>query len=422
MQVIVIGGGIAGLATALALHAAGIAVRVYESAPKMGAVGVGINIQPNAVRELTELGLGDELARNAIATAELAYYSKHGQLIWSEPRGIAAGYRWPQYSIHRGALQMILYEAVCARIGHGNVRTGHTLETFEQDADGVTARFVNRATGATLEPARGDILIGADGIHSTVRRHFYPDDTLHFGGQLMWRAAVDWTPFLSGRSMIIAGHRDQKVVAYPMRALADGRVQMNWIAELGRPGGPPPREDWNRQVDKSVFIEQFRDWKFDWLDVPAMIEATEVSYEFPKIDRNPVERWTFERVTLAGDAAHPMHPVGSQAGSQAIIDGRVIAWHLATCKEPRAALQRYQEERLPVMRDITLGNRTLGPEVVMQIVEDRAPGGFADLDDILPPAELAARAAEFKEKAGFAVEALNRRASYSVNPVNPVNQ
>ena len=196
---------------------------------------------------------------------------------------------------------------------------------------------------------------------------------------------------------------------------------MNWIAELGRPGGPPPREDWNRQVDKSVFIEQFRDWKFDWLDVPAMIEATEVSYEFPKIDRNPVERWTFERVTLAGDAAHPMHPVGSQAGSQAIIDGRVIAWHLATCKEPRAALQRYQEERLPVMRDITLGNRTLGPEVVMQIVEDRAPGGFADLDDILPPAELAARAAEFKEKAGFAVEALNRRASYSVNPVIPVN-
>ena len=411
----VIGGGIGGLSAALSLHAAGIGVKVFESVPQMSAVGVGINIQPNAVRELTELGLGDELARNAVATAELAYYSKHGQLIWSEPRGIAAGYHWPQYSIHRGVLQMILYEAVCARIGRDNVVAGHTLASFEQDIAGVTAQFVDRATGAKLDSARSDILIGADGIHSTVRRHYYPNDEVHFGGQLMWRAAVDWAPFLTGRSMVIAGHRDQKVVAYPMLTLPDGRVQMNWIAELGRPGGPPPREDWNRRVDKSVFLEQFRAWKFDWLDVPAMIEATGVSYEFPKIDRNPVERWTFGRVTLAGDAAHPMHPVGSQAGSQAIIDGRVIAYHLATCKDPQEALQRYQDERLPVMRDITLGNRTLGPEVVMQIVEERAPQGFKNLHDILPQSELTERAAEFKIKAGFAIEALNRRASYTVH-------
>ena len=414
MQVMVIGGGIGGLSTALSLHAAGIGVKVFESVPQMSAVGVGINIQPNAVRELTELGLGDELARNAVATAELAYYSKHGQLIWSEPRGIAAGYHWPQYSIHRGTLQMILYEAVCTRIGRDNVVAGHTLASFEQDTAGVTAQFVDRATGAKLDSARSDILIGADGIHSTVRRHYYPNDEVHFGGQLMWRAAVDWAPFLTGRSMVIAGHRDQKVVAYPMLTLPDGRVQMNWIAELGRPGAPP-REDWNRRVDKSVFLEQFRAWKFDWLDVPAMIEATDVSYEFPKIDRNPVERWTFGRVTLAGDAAHPMHPVGSQAGSQAIIDGRVIAYHLATCKDPQEALQRYQDERLPVMRDITLGNRTLGPEVVMQIVEERAPAGFKNLHDILPQSELTERAAEFKIKAGFAIEALNRRASYTVH-------
>ncbi len=413
MQVIVIGGGIGGLSTALALHAAGIPVRVFESVPEMAAVGVGINIQPNAVRELTELGLGEELARNAVATAELAYYSKHGQLIWSEARGIAAGYLWPQYSIHRGRLQMILYDAVRSRIGSDNILTGHALQSFAQDADGVTAHFIDRATGANLESARGDILIGADGIHSAVRRHYYPNDEVHFGGQLMWRAAVDWAPFLTGRSMIIAGHRDQKIVAYPMLTLPDGRVQMNWIAELGRPGAPP-REDWNRRVDKSVFAAQFSSWKFDWLDVPAMIDATDVSYEFPKIDRNPVERWTFGRVTLAGDAAHPMHPVGSQAGSQAVVDGRVLAWHLATCKDPLQALQRYQDERLPAMRDITLGNRTLGPEVVMQIVEERAPDGFTNLHDILPPAELASRAAEFKEKAGFAIEALNRRASYSV--------
>ena len=415
MQVLVIGGGIGGLSAALSLHAAGIAVKVFESVPSIGAVGVGINIQPNAVRELTELGLGEVLAANAVATAELAYYSRHGQLIWSEARGIAAGYRWPQYSIHRGTLQKLLYEAVCARIGAANVVTGHTLDGFTQDEAGVTAHFVDRAGGARLDSARGEILIGADGIHSAVRRHFYPADQVHFGGQLMWRAAVSWTPFLTGRSMVIAGHRDQKIVAYPMLELPDGRVEMNWIAELGRPGGAPPREDWNRRVDKSVFLEQFRAWKFDWLDVPAMIEATDVSYEFPKIDRNPVERWTFGRVTLAGDAAHPMHPVGSQAGSQAIIDGRVIAYHLDTCKDPQEALQRYQDERLPVMRDITLGNRTLGPEVVMQIVEERAPAGFKNLHDILPQSELTERAAEFKIKAGFAIEALNRRASYTVH-------
>jgi len=414
MRVIVVGGGICGLSTALALHAAGIEVRVYEAVPKLGAVGVGINIQPNAVRELIELDLGDELASKAIATAELAFYSKHGQRIWSEPRGLAAGYNWPQYSIHRGTLLMILYEAARARIGDDHIFLSHSLDSFSQDERGVTARFVDRADGGKLEPVRGDVLIGADGIHSAVRRHYYPNDEVRFGGQLMWRAAVEWSPFLTGRSMIIAGHRDQKVVAYPMLALPGGKVQMNWIAELGS-SAAPPREDWNRRVDKSVFLERFRSWKFDWLDVPAMIEATDVAYEFPKIDRDPIDRWTFGRVTLAGDAAHPMHPVGSQAGSQAIVDGRVLAYQLATCGDPQQALQRYQDERLPAMRDIALGNRTLGPEIVMQVVEERAPGGFSNLDDILPPAELAWRAAEFKEKAGFAVDALNRRASYSVH-------
>jgi 2-polyprenyl-6-methoxyphenol hydroxylase-like FAD-dependent oxidoreductase len=214
--------------------------------------------------------------------------------------------------------------------------------------------------------------------------------------------------------MIIAGHRDQKVVAYPMLTLPDGRVLLNWLAELARPSAPP-REDWSRAVDKSVFAREFRDWRFTWLDVPALIDATDVSYEFPKIDRNPVARWTFGNVTLVGDAAHPMHPAGAQAGSQAIIDGRVLAYQLAACKDPREALQRYQDERLPLMRDITLGNRALGPEVVMQIVEERAPGGFTNIDDVLSPAELAAHATEFKERAGFAVEALNRRPSYSVN-------
>ena len=413
MKAIIIGGGVGGLTTALMLHARGIDCEVFEQADAVRELGVGINTLPHAIRELKELGLLERLDAVAIRTHELFYANRFGQTVWHELRGLEAGFDVPQFSIHRGKLQGVIYQAARARLGEGKIHTGHRLGSFTQDEGGVSAFFFDRS-GSHIKTARGDVLIGADGIHSFVREALFPKEgPALWNGTMLWRGAVDWPQFMTGRSMIIAGHRDQKIVAYPMLTLPDGRVQMNWIAELGRPGAPP-REDWNRRVDKSVFAAPFSSWNFDWLDVPAMIDATDVSYEFPKIDRNPVERWTFGRVTLAGDAAHPMHPVGSQAGSQAVVDGRVLAWHLATCKDPLQALQRYQDERLPAMRDITLGNRTLGPEVVMQIVEERAPDGFTNLHDILPPAELASRAAEFKEKAGFAIEALNRRASYSV--------
>lgn len=417
MKVIIVGGGIGGLSAALSLQAAGIQAEVFEAAPNITALGLGIHLQPNAVRELTELGLGEELNRQAVPIEELAFYSKRGQLIWSEPRGRLAGYRWPQYAINRGTLQMILLQAVEARLGRAAVHAGRKLVSFDQDNAGVTAHFVDSQTGTPMAPVRGDVLVGADGIHSVVRKHFYPDQTLRFGGQLMWRCAVPAAPFLTGRTMIIAGHRNQKLVLYPMLPLPDGRVMLNWITELGQSGDGPPREEWNRKVDKARFAHAFESWRFDWIDVPGLIDAGVEVFEFPKVDRDPIDRWTFERITLLGDAAHPMHPVGSQAGSQAVVDARSLAFHLAACRaDPREGLVRYEAERLPPMREIALENRTLGPEVVMELVEERAPQGFKDIHDVLSAQELQERADAFKRLAGFAVEALNNRQSYDVSP------
>ena len=417
MEVLVIGGGIGGLSTALSLHAAGYGVKVFETAPKLAAVGLGIHLQPNAVRELTELGLGDKLKSEAVAIEELAFCNRHGQFVWREPRGLQAGYRWPQYAINRGTLQIILLDAVLERIGKENVLTGHQLKSFEQDADGVDAHFVNPESGESRGSYRGDVMIGADGIHSTVRRHFYPDQELRFGGQLMWRSAVVAPPFLSGKSFVIAGHRDQKIVAYPMRTFPDGNISLNVITELGKSGDATPREEWNRKVDKSKFAGAFANWRFEWLDIPALIDSIEEVYEFPKIDRDPVDKWTFGRVTLIGDAAHPMHPVGSQAGSQAVVDARAVAYHLAMNRDkPTEGLLAYEAERLPVMRKLALENRTLGAEVVMDIAEEKAPDGFADISEILSESELQERADAFKLLAGFGISELNDRRSYSVVP------
>jgi 2-polyprenyl-6-methoxyphenol hydroxylase-like FAD-dependent oxidoreductase len=416
MDVIVVGGGIAGLSAALSLHAAGQSVKVFESAPRIEALGLGIHLQPNAVRELTELGLGDVLRENAVSIDELAFCNRHGQFIWREPRGTNAGYGWPQYAINRGTLQVLLLDAVRSRIGEAGVLTGHKLASFSQDAEGVSADFIDTLTGKSLGTHRGDVLIGADGLHSVVRQSFYPDQELRFGGQLMWRGAVVAKPFLSGKSFIIAGHKNQKVVAYPMLTLPDGNIMLNVITELHQIESTP-REEWNRKVDKSKFDYAFRDWRFDWLDLPALIDSLEVVYEFPKIDRDPVDRWTFDRVTLIGDAAHPMHPVGSQAGSQAVVDGRSVAYHLARhCNDPQLGLLAYEAERLPAMKELALQNRTLGPEVVMDIAEERAPGGFTDVGEVLTREELQERADSFKKLAGFSVAELNARHSYSVAP------
>ena len=414
MKVLVIGAGIGGLSAALSLHQAGIPARVFESVAELSSLGAGINLQPNAVRELDELGLGAELAATGIATAHWSCYNKHGQLIWSEPRGVGAGYRWPQYSIHRGQLQQLLWRTALERLGAENVLTGHHLASFHQDESGVTARFVDRRTGKPLPGDRGDILIGADGIHSAVRASFYPNEgPPRYCGEMQWRASVEGEPFLDGRTQAIIGHRDQRFLAYPMsREASDrGRSLINWIAELRMPENPAPA-DWDRRVAKESFWKPFLGWRFEWLDVPALIAATETIFEFPKCDRDPVPQWSFGRVTLLGDAAHPMLPTGSQAGSQAVVDGRVLARELRSAPSVQSALKRYEAERLKPMAQITLKNRELGPEIAMQIAEERAPGGFDNIEDIIPREEMARITESYKRAAGLDSATVNNRPSF----------
>ena len=325
MKVIVVGGGIGGLSLALSLHQADIAVRVYEAVDNPIPIGVGINLQPTAVRELTELGLGAALARQAIAPQRLSYFNKLGQPIWSEARGLSAGYKWPQYSVHRGRLQSLLLDAVRERIGEDNLRSGLRLAGFEQNRKRVAASFRHRASAGLMRDD-ADILVGADGIHSAVRRHLYPlEGEPQFAGQVLWRAAVEAEPFLDGRTIIIAGHFNQRVIAYPIAPGRDqGRLLTNWICQMRVTDSPPPREDWNRRVRHERVLAAFDGWRFPWLDLVELIRRSPEIYEFPLVDRDPLPAWTFDRVTLVGDAAHPMQPIGAQAGTQAIIDARLL--------------------------------------------------------------------------------------------------
>jgi 2-polyprenyl-6-methoxyphenol hydroxylase-like FAD-dependent oxidoreductase len=413
MTILIAGGGIAGLTAALSLHQIGVDCRVFETVSAPQPLGVGINVLPHAVRELTELGLQDALAETAIPTAELAYYNKHGQRIWSEARGRDAGYNWPQFSIHRGELQLILLEAARARLGTHRIVTGHHLAAWEDTGTGVRAHFIDRRTNTRLADAEGDLLIAADGIHSVVRQTLYPNEGLPiWNGAILWRGTTRAVPFLTGRSMIMAGHEFQKFVAYPIsRTAAErGEAVINWIAERKfRPDHSWRREDWNRAGNLDDFLPQFAGWTFDWLDVPAVIQAADRCFEYPMVDRDLLERWTFGRVTLLGDAAHPMYPIGSNGASQGILDARVLAREIRLLGATPEALLAYEAERRPATSKIVVANRANGPEQVMQLVEQCAPNGFARIEDVLTPAELEGTAAGYKQLAGFDKDALNAR-------------
>ena len=399
------GAGIGGLASALALHARGFDVRLFESVRELAPLGVGINLLPHAMAVLEPLGLLDTIAALGVRTAELCYFNRHGQLIWREPRGLDAGYPVPQISVHRGELQLALLAAVRARLGADRVRARHHLESFASEPDGrLRATFVDRETGARVHEV-GDLLVGADGIHSAVRRAFYPDEGApHWSGNVLWRATARAAPFLTGRSMFMAGSRRVKFVAYPISGVADdGLCLVNWVAELDRSDRPlAEREDWNRRGALADFLPAFEGWRFPWLDVPALIRAASAVYEFPMVDRDPVARWTHGRVTLLGDAAHPMYPIGSNGASQAILDARALADALAEEPDLDCALERYEAERRPPTAKIVLSNREHGPECVLDYAEERAPDGFERVEDVFAPGELEAIAARYKQVAGFA--------------------
>jgi 2-polyprenyl-6-methoxyphenol hydroxylase-like FAD-dependent oxidoreductase len=413
MQVIIVGGGIAGLSCALSLHQIGVPAKVYDQVPVLSPLGYGINLQPNAVRELFALGLGERFAAAGILTQELAFYNRHGQLIWSEPRGKAAGYRWPQISISRGTLHEILLAAIKERIGPNAVMAGHRLTNFEELGGKVIARFADPSDQPVAE-AEGDILIGADGIHSAVRHHFYTGEKAVFDGYLHYRGIVEAEPYLTGASMAVIGHRHHRAILYPVAKRPGGKVMINWLAYTKILPGSPPLEAWDTAADQQACVDQYKGWTYPWLDVHGLFAKTPASavLQLPNVDRDPVPRWSFSRVTLIGDAAHPMQPVGAQAGSQAIVDGRVLAASLMATRDPAEALTRYQDARIAAMNDMILRNRSLGLETILQTAEERAPGGFRHIHDVLSRDELETTALNFKKAAGFDVETVNSRSSF----------
>ncbi|WP_425068476.1 flavin-dependent oxidoreductase [Reyranella sp.] len=400
MKIIIAGAGIGGLTAAMCLHRAGHDVQVYEAVSEMRPLGVGINIQAGAVRILCSLGLEPALAATAIETRELRYANRHGQTIWADPRGRHAGLPWPQFSIHRGELQMILVRAAREMLGADRIRMGRRIARFAQHHDKVSAQFVDR-DGMPVENVEADILIGADGIHSAVRAHYYPDEgPPKWQGILMWRGVTVGKPYLGGNTMVQAGHHNQKFVCYPIsRAHAErGEALINWICDLHMGDDAlPSREDWNKPGRLEDFLPRFADWNFGWLDVPEVIRNAHTILEFPMVDRDPLPRWSHGRITLLGDAAHPMYPIGSNGASQAILDGEAITQELAVGDDPEIALKRYEERRLPPTARIVESNRRKGIDVMLDIVEQRAPQGFTDLESVLPSDELEKIVGDYKK-------------------------
>jgi 2-polyprenyl-6-methoxyphenol hydroxylase-like FAD-dependent oxidoreductase len=408
-EVLVVGAGIGGLVTALSLHDAGHAVEIFESADEVRPLGVGINLLPHAVRELDALGLLDRLLPASVQPSTLAYFTKRGEPIWDEPRGLAAGYRWPQVSIHRGTLQQHLLQAVLERIGADHLHTGHHLVDLDSHDDHAVAHFASRRGGTVERSVRGSIIVAADGIHSAARAKRYPDEGMpRWNSALLWRGLATAPPVLDGRTMVWAGHPQQKFIGYPVADLPDGRQAFNFIAELRTDDTVlAEREDWNRPGVLEEFIGPFEGWRFGWLDVPALIRSASGTFRFPMVDRDPVERWSFGRTTLLGDSAHPMYPIGSNGASQAILDARVLTGCLRDIADPVAALERYDVERRPATGAIVLANRGLGPELPMSLVEQRAPDGFAAIGDVISPEEILEVTEGYRRTAGFALAALS---------------
>ncbi|MBF29153.1 MAG: flavin-dependent oxidoreductase [Acidimicrobiaceae bacterium] len=409
-EVLIAGGGIAGLATALSLHDEGIDVAVRESVPEIQPLGVGINLLPHAIRELDALGVLDKLESVGIASTTLAYFSARGQLIWEEPRGRAAGYQWPQLSLHRGTLQMVLHHTAIERLGADRVVPGRHLTAIDHHDNGATAHFECRDGSGDTESVDAGIVVAADGIHSTVRQQRFPHEGMPlWNGALLWRGAVEYDPILEGRTMVWAGHPDQKFVAYPIRDLDNGKQLVNFIAEYRTDDRELlEREDWNRAGNLDDFAPRFDDWVFDWLDIPKLLRAAPGTFLFPMVDRDPLDRWTEGRVTLIGDAAHPMYPIGSNGASQGILDARVLTGCIRSHRnDPDRALAIYEAHRRPATSAIVLANRGLGPEMPMRLVHERAPGGFDHIDDVISPGEILDVTDGYRRTAGFALEALS---------------
>jgi len=405
MSIIVIGGGIAGLTFALSLKQRGITCKVYEAAPEVKELGVGITLLPHAVREYAALGLEDKLRAVGIENRESAFFSRHGQFIYKEPRGKLAGYPYPEIGMHRGKLHRILYEAALAELGAENVLTNHQCVKVEQDELGVTVHFKETSTGAALPPVKGTLAIACDGVNSTVRRQFYPDEQMAFGGINTWRGVTRHKPILDGKTYMRVGSIETgKMVIYPIVDNIDGQGNqlINWVAEIRQ--DVVDRNDWNKPGKLEELLPIYKDWRFDWLDVAELIAKSDLILEYPMVDKDPVPQWTFGRVTLMGDAAHPMYPRGSNGSAQAIVDARTMADLIAQSGATPATLKAYETARLEPTAKVVRTNREAPPDLIIIKVEELTGGKpFKNIDDVISQAELRQISENYKNVAGFSL-------------------
>ena len=408
--VLIAGGGIGGMALALTLHQIGVPCIVFEAVAELQPLGVGINLQPNAVRELYDLGFDDRVLDTiGVQAREWALVGRNGNDVYAEPRGLLAGYRWPQYAVHRGRLQMMLYDAVRQRLGPDAVRLGQRVTGYRHDGDRVTALIESRS-GQRLEQA-GRLLVAADGLHSAVRAQMHPQQPpIQWGGAIMWRGTSPGVPIRSGASFVGLGSLRHRVVLYPISPPdpATGLATINWIAEITVDNaGGWTQGDWNRRVGLSDFSHHFEGWNYGWLDVPALLRGAKEIFEYPMIDRDPVPTWVDGRVALLGDAAHVMYPVGSNGASQAIVDARVLGASMVQHGVVPAALRAYDDRLCKDVSALVLRNRGAGPFGLLGLVDERCGGVFDDIEQVIPGAERDAFMARYKAAAGFAMETLN---------------
>lgn len=406
MDIAIIGGGIVGLALAIGLHRRGIDSRVYEGAPQIREIGVGITLLPHAMREIAELGLLDAIRASGIETSNSEFYNRFGQKIYGEPRGVAAGYALPEVAINRGRLHAILYIEALSRLGPDRIVADRTFVGLDQAADGVTLSFKKTSTGTALPAVRADIAIGCDGVNSTTRKIFYPEDKVVFTGINTWRGVTRRQPILDGRTYFRIGSlKTGKIVVYPISNFDDGSGDqlINWVAEIERSSST--MNDWNIGGRLDDFLPTFENWQFDWLDVGALIKGADPILEYPMVDKDPLSQWTFGRVTLAGDAAHPMYPRGSNGSAQGLIDARTLSDLLAAGGDPLDALKAYEAARLEPTSRIVHTNRTSPPDIINIHVEElTGDRPFVNLDDHITQDELRQLSDNYKRIAGFSVE------------------
>ena len=413
MKITIAGGGIGGLIAALCLHQNNFEVEVYESVDEIKPLGVGINLLPHSVRILDYLDLLPHLEKIAVKTSDLIYSNRHGQHFLSDKRGTFAGYKWPQFSIHRGYFQQLLFDICCERLGSNRIHTGHHLSHFDQDKNTIRANFINRNTNQSICTVESDVLIGCDGIHSASRQQCYPNEgDVVYSGNILYRGTSLMKPFLNASSMVMIGSNRQKMVVYPIGKVDEesGLQLINWVANLKEEHPGTQERDWNKKVNNAFLLDKYQNWKYDWLDVYEMIKKSSAVYKFPMSDRDPLPKWTFGRFTLLGDAAHPMYPIGSNGASQAILDAAALTTSLISNSSTEGALVEYDRIRVPETAKIVLQNRKKGPDAILDLMEDRFPNGFTPAQ--IPKEEIEETMKKYKEIAGFDIQSLNEKGKH----------